>query len=53
MLGFDDMLIGGRCCIGLIRLINLLGLILFITANGLNMANVFLLRLMCFIVLFF
>ena len=40
MFGFDDMLIGGRCCIGLIRLINLMGLILFITANGSNRVNV-------------
>ena len=43
MLGVDDMLIGGRCCIGLIRLIsliNLLGLILFIKANGSNRVNV-------------
>ena len=44
MLGVDDMLIGGRCCVGLIRLIsliNLIGLILlFITTKGLNMANV-------------
>ena len=43
MLGVDDVLIGGRCCSGLIRLIrliNLLGLILFITANGSNRVNV-------------
>ena len=43
MLGVDDVLIGGSCCIGLIRLIrliNLLGLILFITANGSNRVNV-------------
>ena len=33
MLGVDDVLIGGRCCIGLIRLIGLIGQISFITAN--------------------
>ena len=48
MLGVDGVLIGGRCCIGLIRLIrlisliNLLGLILFIRANGSNRVNVLL-----------
>ena len=30
MLGVDDVLKGGRCCIGLIRLISLIGLILFV-----------------------
>ena len=40
MLGVDDVLIGGRCCIGLIRLISLIGLILLlITANGPNRGN--------------
>ena len=41
MLGVDEVLIGGRCCIGLIRLIGLIGQISFITANESNKANVF------------
>ena len=42
MLGVDDVLIGGRCCIGLIRLICLIELILlFIMAVGSNRADDF------------
>ena len=42
MLSIDDVLIGGKCCIGLIRLISLIGLIfLFIMAVGPNSANAF------------
>jgi len=38
MFGFDDMLIGGRCCIGLISLIMLI--LLFIMANGLDSESI-------------
>ena len=42
MLSIDDVLIGGRRCIGLISLICLIGLILlFIMAVGPNRANAF------------
>ena len=41
MLGVDDVLIGGRYCIGLIRLIILIVLILlFITAIGLDSESI-------------
>lgn len=39
MLSIDDVLIGGRCCIGLISLIGLI--LLFIMAVGPNSANAF------------